>query len=332
MSALLYEVYKQGSAIDLNSLRNPVNQNLVREIQSKLCKLGILDPIIKGGRKTPFKPVRPDDGIIGSETMNSLLAFQRCQGIPEKELEKQLIPDFFRLLADVKNDSLYPIRLHPEKEDNHQVIFAKRILRYMEKKKYFIASSPDMFNIVYVEGVNADGRPNQDVFDRWNDRRCVIRILPGGTPEMLVNDLATTEPGKYHTQNPSVSQGVARIAFGQYKAWRYGFHKSIYPALVQRGKVRLHRDMNKNFIRDPSDFIDVGKTFGINQHSTRFNYFPNTVDEFSAGCLVGHRYNYHLSFLHIVKHDYRYVNNPQYMFITTVINGDKLLAEEPMLP
>jgi len=330
MSTLLNEVYKRGNTIDLSSLRESVHHSLVRAIQTKLCGLGILDPMILGDRKTVFKPQRPDDGIAGPETMNSLVAFQRCQGVLEKDIAKQLTPDFFRLLADMEPDTLYPISLYRKEEDSVQAVFAKRILRYMRKRGYFIASSPDMFNIVYVEGVDADGRPNLDLFDQWNDRRCVIRILPGGEPEMVVNDLATTEPGKYHTQNPSVAQGVARIAFGQYKAWRYGFHKSIYPALVQTGKVRLHRDMNKNFVRDASDFIDVGSNFGINQHSTRFNLFPTTVNEFSAGCLVGHRYNYHLSFLHIVKQDYRYVNNTNYRFITTVINGDKLLAEEPI--
>ena len=328
MSTLLHQVYQSGQQIRIDRLRDSVHEGLVRALQQKLCELGLLDPQISGDRATPFRPIRPDDGKAGPETQTGIQAFRWRTRQPQEEAT--LGPSFFKRLAESEPDVLFPMQLLPTPRDTQQAVFAKRILRYMKKKSYWIARSPYCFNIVYVEGADADGRPNIDQFNEWNDRRCVIRILPNGQPEMLVNDMATTEPGKFYTLNPFQPEGVARIAFGQYKAWRFGYHKGVQPALVQRDNVRLHRDGNRDTFRDSTDYIDVGYGFGINQHSTRFDFVPEYVNRFSAGCLVGRRYNYHLSFLHIIRHDFRFVHNPNYLFITTIINGDELMQEEPV--
>jgi peptidoglycan hydrolase-like protein with peptidoglycan-binding domain len=328
MSTQLEQIYESGRPVSIDSLKGNAYASLVRSIQTKLCDCGVLDPIILGNSQTPFRPIRPDDGVLGPETKNGIAIFQQRMGLFQ-DLSGNLIPDFFKKLHESAPDELFPLQFIPHAEDNQQVRFAKRILRYMKRKGYWIARSPNMFNIVYVEGVDSRGRLLSNTPNYWNDRRCVIRILPGGLPEMLVNDAATTEPGRIYTLNPVNPKGAARIAFGQYKAWRYGLHRGRQPALVQRSNVRLHRDMNMNFRRDPSDKIDIGYGYGINQHSTKFNYDPLEVDEFSAGCLVGRRYNYHLSFLYIIRHDYRYVHNPNYLFMTTVINGRELIEMEP---
>lgn len=168
------------------------------------------------------------------------------------------------------------------------------------------------------------GAKNQDLLNEWNDRRIVIHILPGGKPQMIVNDQATTEPGTVFTRHPLNSQGAARIAFGQYKAWVDGLHKGIQPALVQRHNLRIHRDLNKDGFRSPSDPIHIGRTFGINQHSTHPNHVPELVNAYSAGCFVGRRYHWHLSFMDIVRNDVRYQHNKGYLFMSTVISGDDL--------
>jgi len=329
MGVILEEIYNQGHSVTIESLKHQSKSNLVRAIQTKLCNLGVLDPIISGNKETPFRPIRPDDGKFGPETRNGIAIFQKRVGL-FRDIRGDLIPDFFKILQQSEPNGLFPLQLEANPLDTSQVRFAKRILRYMHREGYFIARSPNMFNIVYVEGVDRLGIPASNTPNFFDDRRCVIQILPGGSPKMLVNDAATTEPGIIYTLNPINPRGAARIAFGQYKAWRYGLHQRRQPALVQRDNLRLHRDMNKNFLRDPSDKIDINYNFGINQHSTRFNYAPEEVGEFSAGCLVGRRYNYHLSFLYIVRHDYRYINNPNYMFMTTIINGNKLMEEEPI--
>ncbi|MCY7330899.1 MAG: hypothetical protein LH618_20265, partial [Saprospiraceae bacterium] len=63
----------------------------------------------------------------------------------------------------------------------------------------------------------------------------------------------------------------------------------------------------------------------INQHTTSHHKVPDFVNSFSAGCLVGRRYQWHLSFLDIVRQDVRYQANKGYLFISTIIAGDDLL-------
>jgi hypothetical protein len=328
MAAILQQIIESGHSIAIEDLRATGNRALTEAIQTCLCRLGLLDPVIGGDKQTPFRPISFADGAAGPETRNAIAAFHRHARLPEPE--GLLRPAFFSALIASDPEHFFPLRLDPQPGDSKQVQFAKRILRYKQKKDFWIARAPDMFNIVYVEGVEPYGEPNRNALNFWDDRRCVIRILPGGQPEMLVNDQATTEPGHFYTMNPMNRFGAARMAFGQYKAWRDGLHRGAQPSLVQRGPVRLHRDMNKNGVRDADDPIEIGSGFGINQHSTRQGLEPAQVGQWSAGCLVGRRYPWHLHFMHIVRQDFRFVHHPAYMFMTTVIDGHDLAKVEPL--
>ena len=327
MAALIQQLIERGQNISISDLGQPANASLTAEIQAQLCMLGLLDPIIDGNPATPFRPVRLADGQLSLETRGAIIAFHQIAKLPY--VDNLLTTEVLQSLEKAQPERLLPIQLDNPPTDARSARLARRILRYMSKKGYWIARAPDMYNIVYVEGVDPDGRPNKDRFNEWNDRRIVIRIAPGGRPEIIVNDQASTEPGRFYTLNPMNPMGAARIAFGQYKAWVDGVHKGNQPALVQTGRVRLHRDRNKDGFRSPSDPIDIGNAFGINQHSTGRDITPAFVDRFSAGCLVGRRYRWHLSFMHIIRQDFRYVMNKSYVFMTTVINGDELMREEP---
>ncbi|MBK9337309.1 MAG: peptidoglycan-binding protein [Lewinellaceae bacterium] len=327
MPAHLQQLIERGQSISVSDLGLSANVLVTEEVQTHLCDIGLLDPIIDGDADTPFRPVRKADGKLGLNTRNALLAFHHYAQLPY--VDNLLGPDFFTTLENTRPDAFFPVQFDTLPDDDPQTRLAKRVLRYMHKKGYWIARAPDTLNIVYVEGINADGQPNDDRLNEWNDRRMLIRILPGGRPEMLANDQATTEPGRFYTMNPLNRLGVARIAFGQYKAWVDGVHKGFQPALVQRGKLRLHRDLNRNSQRDASDPIDVGDSFGINQHSTAPDANPAFVDKFSAGCLVGRRYRWHLSFMQLVRQDIRYAMNKGYVFMSTVLDGADLAKEEP---
>ncbi len=308
---------------------DPAMKTMAVGLQARLVDLGLLDPIVSGTAAKAFGPVAKADGIVGLNTRNAFFEFCRLSG--HRFNEKFATTDQLRRLGMANPYTFLPVAVAHQPGEPTSVRFAKRVLRYMHRKGYWIARSPNMYNIVYVEGANADGRPNADRFDEWNDRRLVIRInQPGGQPEMVVNDQATTEPGRYYTQYPLNPNGAARIAFGQYKAWRVGLHSGWQPALVQRGLVRLHRDKNKNGFRDNADPIDIGDHFGINHHSTQPNFSSASIGRYSAGCLVGMRYEWHLKFLNIVKRDVRYARNHQYMFMTAVIPGDDLAKTEPI--
>jgi hypothetical protein len=318
----LTNLLSQNRDISTDELNQLVYREASRELQVRLNALGLLDPDIDGDLDRPFGPVARWDGIIGVNSRAALEEFTHLTGLPI--IEKVLtLPVLTQLLAATP-DAFLPIEWDDTEWDDWNTRVAKRVLRAMRNRGYWVARSPNMRNIVYVEGMNANGTLNRDTFNGWNDRRMVIRIAPGGRPEMLVNDQCTTEPGQFYTFNPLNPRGAARIAFGQYKAWVDGFHKKRQPALVQRERVRLHRDLNKDGFRSKKDPIDVGKTFGINQHSTAPNAVPEFVNSYSAGCLVGRRWAWHLSFLDIVREDIRYQHNKGYLFMTTVLPGDEI--------
>lgn len=326
MSISLQQLIQSGQSISVNDLGLSANRPLLMEIQTHLCQHGLLDPVISGDTHTPFRPVQPASGKLTLDTRNALLAFHQLANL--HYVDNLLTSINLEQLLNLSDNQFLPIQLSIESTDSTQTKFAKRILRYMVKKGYWIARAPDMCNIVYVEGVNTDGYPNDDRLNEWNDRRIVIQISEGGQPIMQVNDQATTEPGRHYTQNPLNRLGAARIAFGQYKAWVDGLHKGKQPALVQAGQLRLHRDRNKDGKRSASDPIDIGSSYGINQHTTSAVADPVFVDKFSAGCMVGRRYRWHLSFMAIVQKDFRYLMNKGYIFMSTFIDGDDLKREE----
>jgi len=327
MAVLIQQLIERGQNISISDLGQPAHTALTSEIQTQLCVLGLLDPVIDGNETMPFCPVRLANGQLTLDTRNAIIAFHQHAGLPY--IDNLLTPDVLQALNNTQPAGFLPVQFDNQPTDTRSTRLAKRILRYMHSKGYWIARAPDMYNIVYVEGVDPDGRPNPDRFNEWNDRRIVIRIAPGGQPEMIVNDQATTEPGRFYTMNPLNPMGAARIAFGQYKAWVDGFHRGNQPSLVQAGRLRLHRDRNKDGKRSAGDPIDIGAAFHINQHSTGRDITPAFVDKFSAGCLVGRRYRWHLSFMQIVRQDFRYVMNKSYVFMSTVLNGEELARQEP---
>lgn len=324
MYASLQQIIEGGKSVTTDELNNPENIGAGLEIQTRLCDLGLLDPTIGGDAETPFGPVAKGDGKLGLNSRNALLEFCKIAGI--KYLDRHITLDVAKKLLEAEAETFLPIQWDDDRKDDAPTRLAKKVLRFMRHKGYWLARSPRMHNIIYIEGVNSDGTANADTFNEWNDRRMVVRIAPGGKPELLVNDQATTEPGAYYTKKPMNPQGAARLAFGQYKAWVDGLHQGKQPALVQRDLLRVHRDLNKDGKRSATDPMDVGKTFGVNQHTTSKNKIPDFVGPFSAGCLVGRRYQYHLIFLKTVKKDVRYLTNKGYMFMSAVLAGDEFLA------
>lgn len=201
------------------------------------------------------------------------------------------------------------------------MITGKTITDYMLWKGYKVFTDPKCYNIVYVEGADYDLRPNADRPDEWNDRRLIIE-----KNEIIFNVTATTEPGRESTFSPGAGKlkGVARIAFGQYTAWRRGLHKGDpeHPALVQHGIIPCYRDLDKNFIRTGDKLWN--NVTGLNQHGTRKGALVQRVGAFSAGCLVGHNWQDHETFIDICETDPRFITDRKFLFTTTIIAGDDL--------
>jgi len=205
------------------------------------------------------------------------------------------------------------------------------IVKYMTDNGQIVFKGQDELNIVYLEGIDFDFKLNKDEFNKWNDLRLVFKYV-NDCPELLFRQVCTTEPGKMSTFSLDARKrkGVARIAFGQYTAWKMGFHKQStnaknHPALVQCNPIPVYRDLNMDGKRI-GDIIHTG-LFGINQHGTKIGYhdeIKSTVENWSEGCLVGKDWNKHIEFINLLKTDSRYVKDNNFIFTTSIIPADEL--------
>ncbi|HEY9711323.1 MAG TPA: peptidoglycan-binding domain-containing protein [Oculatellaceae cyanobacterium] len=248
----------------------------------------------------------PADGAWGPQSQAALEDFQRYIGLKPGKLDAAT----FELLQRTKLPELLIT-----------IDLASKIIRYMLEQSYFISRGPKRYNIVYLEGCDQHGTPNADKLDQWTDRRLLIEIGDYKTPKIIGNWLATTEPGAHYTYNPMNLKGAFRIAFGQYRAWKFGRHgRTQYPALVQVGRIAGYRDLNKDGLRT-GDLLVVGEELEINQHH---GWGTPTISFGSAGCLVGQSIEGHQDFMNLLRGDRRYKVNTQYVWHTTIIDAGKL--------
>lgn len=267
--------------------------NTKERLQDGLIKLGLLDP--------------PVDGIWGSQSKASLKQFLQMGGRTPS--------------SQPNEDNLNALETYSDPGIRLDDGIASKIVDYMIDEDWFVAREEGRYNIVYLEGVNADYSVNDDEPDKWNDLRLLISVNKG-KPKVEGKWSATTEPGYYYTVKKWLDpQGAFRIAFGQQRAWRLGKHRQSHEALVQSRAVKGHRDIDKNFKRK-GDPIVLGN-FGINQH---WGYDLPSIGTASAGCLVGQSVSGHKRFMALCKRDIRYQTSKGNLFFTTVIDGRKLLS------
>lgn len=95
---------------------------------------------------------------------------------------------------------------------------------------------------------------------------------------------ATTFPGSPYLRNPLNKKGTAILKEGQYlDAFKLGFHKGKYLALVQERPVTVYRDGNRDESFDLGRELETG-IFGINIHKA--SGLDKLVGYSSAGCQV----------------------------------------------
>jgi len=300
----LEEFSAANATIEIDAI--PQDEELTREIQARLATFGFLDP--------------PVDGKFGPVSKLALREFGIRTGISAAEV---LTADLADSLLTKTVDEVAPLMLADD--------LASTLIKYMLGNGYWVARLPGSINIIYVEGMDENGHLNNDEPDKFNDCRLLVSIAEG-RPKLVGKWQATTEPGRHYTMTPPsgvAHLGVARIAFGQYKAWSRGIHHGLsgnegHEALVQVDKIKICRDLNKDFKRT-GDQVYEG-VFAINQHSG-FDHSTQSIGSTSAGCLVGRAHAGHLAFMASVKADRRFQESSHYTFITTVIAGDDLGAK-----
>lgn len=108
--------------------------------------------------------------------------------------------------------------------------------------------------------------------DRYNDVICTF-----GTTLFLAK--ATVDPGATYTRTPLHPKGAAHLLNGCWTHKR-GLHKGR-PALVQAAPVRIWRDTDKDYKRDPAESSVYDGWFGINIHAGGTS---PSIGAWSAGC------------------------------------------------
>lgn len=132
-------------------------------------------------------------------------------------------------------------------------------------------------HILGLRGATPDGlvavKQVPNLPDRYNDTICVFGSA-------LVPMAGSVDPGATFTRSPLHPQGCAHLLNG---AWLYkrGLHKGRR-ALVQAAPVRIWRDKDKDFKRDPHELVEEG-WFGLNIHAAGTGPL---IGSWSAGCQV----------------------------------------------
>jgi hypothetical protein len=129
----------------------------------------------------------------------------------------------------------------------------------------------------------------------------------------------TTDPGKDWLEHPMNPAGTAILVPRQYRStWKLGKHQGKYEALVQRKKVGVWRDNNKDNIIDYNNLevMNFGY-FGINIHRSNPYTESYLVNKWSAGCQVFKRIAEYDEFLDLCKQSSSiYGNSFTYTLIT----------------
>lgn len=289
----LRNLYKSGKTVSFVEAQKDLE--LVKHAQLNLIRLGLLEP--------------PADGQLGPITIATIAGFQAALKIQEQGIGKLTC----KALIECREMPISLLHL--------DIGLASSIAQYYKLQGWYFSRNSTECNICYLEGADADGRPNKDAPNEWNDRR-IVWTVQAGIPTIIGNWAASCEPGWFYTLNPMNPEGCARVRNpAQFKAWRIGVHGGAkpHPALLQVGAVEVYRDRNKDMIRT-GDRLEQG-LFGINQH---WGYGMQFVDRASAGCMVAPDWEGHLAFIASCKSDRRYKLNAAYTFSTVFIPGDKL--------
>jgi hypothetical protein len=272
------------------------DRDLAREIQTQLGKMGLLDP--------------PADGLFGPVSHWAL-----AQVLAKLKTSSKTMVDasLAKVLLEGESSKLFPLKSTSD--------LAGRIVSAARASGHWLCRHPDCVNIIYVEGMNEDGTLNDDAPNVFNDLRIVLRISRAGKPGIVALWEATSEPGRFYTVVEKLDpRGAARIAFGQYKAWSVGTHMagrpSAHEALVQTAPIKVFRDFNEDFERNPGEEFEG--VFGVNQH-WGYNIPRGDIGRASAGCLVGRTKAGHREFMSLCKADPRFTTNNSYRFMTAVL-------------
>ena len=166
-----------------------------------------------------------------------------------------------------------------------------------EKGYKFFTKGAYNLNIIGIRS-----NQNNKVTNLYDDALVVVYKTPSGKWTKQIYRI-TTEPGTYYmVKNLLNPKGTSILAPGQYRGcWEIGKHQGKYKALVQKKKVFVYRDNNRDMVYDLlPEKLDAG-VFGINIHRSNEFQVSVFVNSYSAGCQVFADPNQFQSFLRLCE-------------------------------
>ena len=152
----------------------------------------------------------------------------------------------------------------------------------------------------WILGVRSnEDQPNKfdDKFYIWNGEK-FITMTSGttnpGTPILESGFL------KYN----KVGAAVVKSDEWYYGVWKYGLHKGKMPALLQVGKIKVHRDGDKDKKAEELG-APIEGYYGINFHTNTWNLdskeIKENIGEWSAGCQVANNVEKYSMIINMLK-------------------------------
>jgi len=270
---------------------------LVEAVQRRLIHHGLLDP--------------PTDRFLGPVAQWALREFCRAA---RTRFEGGLTPEAARALLAEE----LALPLSPGDD------LAGRIARALQRRGDPFCRHRDCVTVVYVEGMDEDGRLVPRRPDAFDDLRVALRI-EGGVPRLAGAWSATTRPGRPAVETPAEPQGAPSLPRGWHRAWAIG-RTAIgteleQEALVQVVPLRVARDATRDH-RRAGDPQEEG-LFILDQHGA-MDAPRDRVGGTGAGCLVGRAQDGHAAFMALLRGDARWRANSAQLFGTSVIGGEEL--------
>jgi hypothetical protein len=163
-----------------------------------------------------------------------------------------------------------------------ELLTPENIISLIKAKGYVFFDAPNKKINLNLIGLRRDSQGTNE-FDDF------MLVLHRGDSNIIQHTYPiTTDPGTYWLEHPISPEGTAVLVPDQYRStWQLGKHQGKYEALVQRKKVGVWRDNNKNKIIDYANLevMNYGY-FGINIHRSNPYTESYLVNKWSAGCQV----------------------------------------------
>ena len=176
----------------------------------------------------------------------------------------------------------------------------------LESKGYKFFDTPDKLLNLNLVGVRRDNE-GTNTFDDY------LVVLYREEELAIMNRYEiTTDPGKYWLENPINPKGTAVLVPGQYRStWQLGKHQGKYEALVQRKKVTVYRDNNKDEVIDYNNITLLADEgfFGINIHRSNPYDQSYVINKWSAGCQVFKKVDDYNKFMQTCKESAKIYGN-----------------------